>query len=342
MTDSSIARSQVPQAGVAIIVGEVLWDCFPDRQVLGGAPLNVAWNLAGFGLEPLFVSAVGDDDLGNEILRRMREWGLSTDAVAVLPSVATGTVAVTLEDGEPQYEIVRDVAYDQIPVPRDSVLQSIKKRIREATAAGFPSLLYHGTLAYRSQTNRETIHALRDQFAADGDLNLDVFFDINVRKPHYDVAWLDDLMPGAGLVKLNEDEMSDLASRELSSSNDRRAAAHELLCNYSSLKCLLVTLGADGAECHLSESSQANVGGGSEPITVAAPQPDPLIDPVGAGDAFASVMIAGHLRKLPVEESLKTATRFASQVCGLPGATSDQKEFYRIDFTEDPHRVPDD
>ncbi|MFG0264232.1 MAG: carbohydrate kinase [Rhodopirellula sp. JB055] len=342
MTDSSIARSQVPPAGVAIIVGEVLWDCFPDRRVLGGAPLNVAWNLAGFGLEPLFVSAVGDDELGNEILSRMRDWGMSTDAVAVLPGVTTGTVAVTLKDGEPQYEIVGGVAYDQIPVPSESVLMAVKDRIREAAQQGLPSLLYHGTLAYRSPSNRETIHQLRDYFA-DGETDrIDVFFDINVRKPHYEVAWLDDLMPGAGLVKLNEDEMSDLAGRELSNSDDRQSAARELLKTYPNLKCLLVTLGADGAECHLSESYQASGGGDSKPITVVAPEPDPLVDPVGAGDAFASVVMAGHLKGLPVEPTLNRATQFASQVCGLPGATSDETSFYRIDFTGDPHRVPDD
>jgi fructokinase len=32
--------------------------------VLGGAAFNVAWHLKGFGLEPLLISAVGDDLLG--------------------------------------------------------------------------------------------------------------------------------------------------------------------------------------------------------------------------------------------------------------------------------------
>jgi fructokinase len=35
-----------------VIFGEVLFDCFPDRRVLGGAPFNVAWNLHGLGAEP--------------------------------------------------------------------------------------------------------------------------------------------------------------------------------------------------------------------------------------------------------------------------------------------------
>ena len=51
-----------------IIFGEVLYDCFPDGQaVLGGAPFNVAWHLQGFGLNPLFISRVGDDPLGHLI-----------------------------------------------------------------------------------------------------------------------------------------------------------------------------------------------------------------------------------------------------------------------------------
>ena len=45
------------------IFGEVLFDCFPDgREVLGGAPFNVAWHLHAFGQSPVFVSRVGDDE----------------------------------------------------------------------------------------------------------------------------------------------------------------------------------------------------------------------------------------------------------------------------------------
>ena len=46
-----------------LVFGEVLWDCFPDgQQVLGGAPFNVAWHLHAFGISPLFVSRVGQDE----------------------------------------------------------------------------------------------------------------------------------------------------------------------------------------------------------------------------------------------------------------------------------------
>jgi fructokinase len=49
-----------------VIFGEVLFDNFPDKQVLGGAPFNVAWHLQGFGDNPLFISRVGDDSRGRE------------------------------------------------------------------------------------------------------------------------------------------------------------------------------------------------------------------------------------------------------------------------------------
>ncbi|MEM6979665.1 MAG: PfkB family carbohydrate kinase, partial [Planctomycetota bacterium] len=134
------------ETGVPLIIGEVLWDCFPNRSVLGGAPLNVAWNLRGFGLEPILLSAVGDDDLGHQALERMQAWGLSTDAIAVLPHVATGTVEIKLIDGEPEYDIVRDVAFDKIPTPSSNQLSAWRERI---AATSRPAAIYHGSLALR-------------------------------------------------------------------------------------------------------------------------------------------------------------------------------------------------
>ncbi len=47
------------------VFGEVLFDCFPNgKQVLGGAPFNVAWHLQALGDDPTFISQIGDDTLG--------------------------------------------------------------------------------------------------------------------------------------------------------------------------------------------------------------------------------------------------------------------------------------
>ena len=65
-----------------VVFGEVLWDCFDDgTEVLGGAPFNVAWNLRGFGLDPLFVSRIGHDERGEKILDAMHRWGMDAAGV---------------------------------------------------------------------------------------------------------------------------------------------------------------------------------------------------------------------------------------------------------------------
>ena len=44
----------------------------PSGIFLGGAPLNVACHLSELGAQASFASAVGDDRLGREALRRLR------------------------------------------------------------------------------------------------------------------------------------------------------------------------------------------------------------------------------------------------------------------------------
>jgi len=50
-----------PIAARVLVVGEVLWDHFPDATRLGGAALNFAAHLSRLRHTPLLVSAVGAD-----------------------------------------------------------------------------------------------------------------------------------------------------------------------------------------------------------------------------------------------------------------------------------------
>lgn len=95
-------------------LGEVLWDCLPQGRKLGGAPANFAYHVSQFGFESCVISAIGDDDLGHEILDNFNEKGLHYN----IPHVAfpTGTVQVSLNDkGIPEYDICTNVAWDNIP-----------------------------------------------------------------------------------------------------------------------------------------------------------------------------------------------------------------------------------
>jgi len=64
-----------------ISLGEVLWDILPSREHLGGAPFNFAWHAHNLGHEVCFVSAVGNDQRGNQTLQQMADLGLSAQFI---------------------------------------------------------------------------------------------------------------------------------------------------------------------------------------------------------------------------------------------------------------------
>ena len=284
-----------------LIFGEVLYDCFPDGTVvLGGAPFNVAWHLQGFGLEPQFVSRVGDDELGERIIAAMSAWGMDTRGVQRDTAHATGRVEVSFHDNEPSYEIVPEQAYDFI----DSDL--VDALLRE----GRYSLLYHGSLIARHSTARSALDRLRSA-------NIPIFVDINLRDPWWQRQWLDHALQAASWVKLNEHELRTLSSQTEDTSVDITALA-EALRAAKDLRVLVVTRGAEGA---LVFSDQ-------ETAQVAPAAMGELVDTVGAGDAFSAVCIAGLLRGWPLRTLAERAVEFAAEVCRMRGATARDRSVY--------------
>ena len=95
-------------------MGEALWDVLPEGKKIGGAPANFAYHVSQFGFDSRVVSAVGNDELGDEIMSVFKEKKLNTQIERV--DYPTGTVQVTLDaEGVPCYEIKEGVAWDNIP-----------------------------------------------------------------------------------------------------------------------------------------------------------------------------------------------------------------------------------
>jgi fructokinase len=61
----------------------------------------------------------------------------------------------------------------------------------------------------------------------------------------------------------------------------------------------------------------------------AEPSDTKVIDTVGAGDAYASVVAAGYLRGLNGNAIVKAASDFSGKICGIPGALPVDADFYR-------------
>lgn len=294
-----------PHSRRPLILGEVLYDHFPDgSRVLGGAPFNVAWNLRGLGLNPLMISAVGNDASGQEILSRMHLWGMSTSGVECHPQHPTGAVKVSNPSTDPSYEILENRAYDFIHPPAFPIRSEDY------------SIFYHGSLAYRSPQSRETILRIRQQSG------LKVFLDINIRKPWFKKAWLPKLLQGVTWLKLNLDELAVLSGSKPDSEAWVHDQAMALMDRYQ-IPAILVTEGSDGA--HFVQRSGAHA-------FEKAGNADPFVDSVGAGDAFASICIYGLQHGWDPQRILNRAVGFAAKVCQLQGATSQEKAFYRNDW----------
>jgi len=271
----------------------VLWDCLPAGLFLGGAPLNVACHLQQLGRDALPVSALGRDFLGDEILRRARRLGLDTRFLPQLSSHPTGVVQVALDDsGQPSYEIVEGVAWDAIP------------RSDELLAAGRAAeALVYGSLAQRSEDNRQLIGELLDQTAGMR------IFDVNLRPPFDQHELVLELGEHADLIKLNDDEVRALSGLGETAELPDAARALRERCR---CRQVCVTAGADGAG--LLDDDDWHWCDGREVA---------VKDTVGAGDSFMAALLDGLLRKAPIDQALNRACRLAEFVAASDGATPD-------------------
>ena len=105
----------------AIIFGEVIWDVYPNKKAIGGAPFNFGANLALLGNEVYLVTAVGKDDLGREALEKAKQFGIRTDLVSE-NNFPTGQCTVTLDESKvPSYYVHEDTAYDNIEATDETI-----------------------------------------------------------------------------------------------------------------------------------------------------------------------------------------------------------------------------
>jgi fructokinase len=280
-----------------LIFGEVLFDRFADgRVVLGGAPLHVAWHLRGLGLEPLLVSRVGADDLGDALLGRLESAGLDIEGIQVDTERPTGTIDVSIVDDEPEFIIPSVQAYDFIDPAEVPVLDD----------AG---ILYHGTLAVRGPISAAALRSIRSR-------GLPSFIDVNLRAPWWERYSVEGLLIGAQWLKVNAFELMELGDAALGRS--LLAKAHALRRRFR-LDALLVTCGRQGSFAVTAETTAAERPGESAVR---------FVDSLGAGDAYSAVALLGLTRRWPLRIMLERAGAFARSICEQRGPLPDDDGIY--------------
>lgn len=283
-------------------IGEALYDIFPQREVIGGAPLNVAVHVnqlgADFDAEGVLVSRVGQDHLGARLIETLRERELTTELLQTDPDYPTGRVYVDIDaDGSPSYEIVEDVAWDVIQYDFD-----LEDLARQCHAICF------GSLAQRTGQSRNTIYRFLD--AAKRTTRL---FDVNLRLNYYDRNILERSCERATMVKLNHEELPVvLRTLHLRPDGEGLQAGCEILRKTFDLEWVVLTRGSVGTAILSQE-------GFTEGQTTSYDR-DEDADSVGAGDSVTAAVLLGRLLQKPVQQVVDYANHVGAYVASKPGA----------------------
>lgn len=283
-----------------ICFGEALWDILPRGIFLGGAPLNVAYHLSRHGVRALPVSAVGRDFLGDEALRRIASWQVATEFIFRRASHPTGAVRASLDrKGAATYQILRNVAWDHIPVS-----PALLKRPP-------PAAIVFGTLALREHSNAHALTRLFDAWP-----NAVRVLDLNLRAPFDRGPAIEFALRHAQILKLNGEELARLAGKRKCSPAQLEQAARNL-SEQRSLPRICVTSGENGAGLLWDRRWSWEAGREVD-----------VRDTIGSGDAFLAAFLAAILTqgKSP-SAALVSACRMGEFVAGCDGATPP----YRID-----------
>ena len=267
-------------------IGEILWDIFPDKKILGGAPANFVFHARQFGSDATLFTALGNDQQGIELEENAVKTGIIMQSSRV--SHPTGIADIFLNNEQvPTYKLNDNCAWDHIPLTN-----KLKKFAEKA------DLIVFGTIAQRNIESRNTIQeALKLSKSSSK-----ILFDINLRLDFYSKEIIEESLNAANYLKLNDEEESVL--QNLFNKN-----IEQIISDFN-LELAILTLGPKGSKIITSNS-----------MSECPAAKCKIVDTVGAGDSFTAFFIINYLKGMSIHESQKKASKVAAYVCAHNGAT---------------------
>ena len=277
-----------------ISFGEIVWDVFEANRYIGGAPFNVSAHFALMGGKAALISAVGNDSLGNEALRVMGDYKISTRFMQ-RNAHPTATTQVEIRNNTPFYTLMDNGACDFI------------KDVQEPLAA---RCFYFGTYAQKSKRNIQTLQniLINNRFEM-------IFCDLNLR-PNYTIDSIRACLTHATVLKINREEIETLRDLELIKTNTLQDTAKELTKKYPQLTTVVITLDKDGAIVY---DTKENI------FHKQSAMPCKIISTVGAGDSFSAGYIYQRLNRKSISDCLLYASERAALTLSYCGAVPTTK-----------------
>ena len=274
-----------------ICFGETLWDIFPDKKVIGGAPLNVALRLHSLGAEVKVISRIGQDADGDALLDYLKEHDMDVSSIQSDPKLTTGNVQVHLDNNNTASDTISEpVAWDYIAIEQNDIVP-----ISKTDAFVF------GSLCCRNNKSKNTLF----EYLSHAKFKV---FDANLRPPFYSMESIVELMKIADMIKLNDEELEEI-SKFLHIESDSIDKQLINLSQITQTPYICVTLGAKGAIYYRKGEFFKNPG---YKIVVK--------DTVGAGDSFLASLIHQLILKTHPQTALDFSCAMGSLVASKNGA----------------------
>ncbi|WKN48743.1 sugar kinase [Nocardioides sp. Arc9.136] len=262
---------------------------------IGGAESNVAIGVRRLGAAATWVGRVGDDPLGARVLRELRAEGVDLAAVRD-PDAPTGLMVK-----ERRSAVSSSVWYYRAGSAGSRLSPA---DLPPGLVAGADVLHLTGITPGLSASAAAAVDAALAEAVAAG---VPVSFDVN----HRDGVWRGrdprasyaSLARAASVVFAGEDETRLLTGTSATDPADL-------------LDALAEASGGD-AVLKLGERGCAAVVGGERLVVPAVAVP--VVDTVGAGDAFVAGYLADLVAGLPAADRLRTAVRCGAFACTSPG-----------------------
>ncbi len=282
--------------------GEALIDRLPSCDVVGGAPLNFSLRAAElgdhFGCDAALVTRIGNDQHGQLISARLSNSKLELAGVQVDQNLPSGFVDVMLDNGQPNYTIGRQVAWDVIEF--DEAASQLAERA---------AVVCFGTLVQLGQVSALTLN----QFLSSAKSATKIL-DLNLRKPLPSLATVKSSLQHANVLKCNLEELRQLAVWfDFDQASDGFLIAAELQERFN-LQAVFWTRGADG--CCWQSDKHCVVA--EVPKFIA----EPNADSVGAGDAAGAALAIGLVLSWNPERIVMAANLCGSFAASRRGATA--------------------
>jgi 2-dehydro-3-deoxygluconokinase len=285
------------------------------RKSIGGAEANVAIGLARLGLRAGYAACVGDDPFGDEIVRTLR--GEGVDVASVRRSHRRATGLMIKERRSPQDVRVHYYRHGSAASELDAI--GVLPRARHVHATGITLALGAGPAS--------AVHALLAHARATG---ASVSFDANIRLKLWSaqeaVAAIGAVLPYVDDLLLSEAEAIAISgaahpAEAIAISGAAQPGEALAISGAAELDAALERLGETGiARIVVRRGARGAVGvANGERCEVPAIAAGPVVDSVGAGDAFTAGYLFERLSGAGFEAAMTTGSWAAGHVVAHAG-----------------------